>query len=208
MLQQVRWGFIGCGAVTEVKSGPAFDKIEGSELVAVMRRDGEKAKDYALRHGVPKWYDDASKLIGDPDVNAIYVATPPASHAEYTIRAAEAGKPVYVEKPMARTYSECLQMIEACEKNGVPLFVAYYRRRLPAHLKVKELVGAGAIGQPRFVTVEFSRPPSEGDLSRDTLPWRALPEIAGGGYFFDLASHQLDYLENKSSRRRRVGVRY
>ncbi len=194
MVEQVRWGIIGCGAVTEVKSGPALKKIRGSDLVAVMRRDGEKAKDYALRHGVPKWYDDADNLIDDPDVNTVYVATPPASHAEYTIRAAKAGKPVYVEKPMALNLTQCQEMIAACEGAGVPLFVAYYRRALPDFLKVKELVESGAVGEVRFVCVELYHAPGD-NLDPDNLPWRVIPEIAGGGYFLDLASHQLDFLD-------------
>jgi predicted dehydrogenase len=194
-MEQIRWGIIGCGNVTEVKSGPAFNKVEGSELVAVMRRDAEKAQDYARRHDVPKWYNDADRLINDSDVNAIYIATPPDSHVEHTIRAAAAGKPVYVEKPMARDYPECRQMIEACEKAGVPLFVAFYRRRLPAFLKVKQLVESGAVGDVRLVFIVLYRPPEKQDLDSDNLPWRVMPEVAGGGYFFDLGSHQLDFLD-------------
>jgi predicted dehydrogenase len=194
-LDKVKWGTIGCGDVTEVKSGPALQTAEGSELVAVMRRNGAKARDYAERHQVPKWYDDADQLIHDPDVNAVYVATPPGTHAQYAIRAAAAGKPVYVEKPMARNYSECIEMIDACEKAGVPLFVAYYRRRLPAFLKVKELVDTGAIGDVRFVTIQLYQAPKPADYDDTALPWRVLPEEAGGGYFFDFASHQLDFLD-------------
>jgi predicted dehydrogenase len=193
-MEQVRWGIIGCGAVTEVKSGPALSKIVGSQLVAVMRRDKGKARDYALRHGAPKWHDDADALINDADVNAVYVATPPASHAEYTIKTAKAGKPVYVEKPMALNFQQCREMIDTCEAAGVPLFVAYYRRRLPDFLKVKELVESGIIGEPRFVSVELYHAPKN-DLDKDNLPWRVIPEIAGGGYFMDLGSHQLDFLD-------------
>lgn len=194
-MKEIRWGIVGCGNVTEVKSGPAFNTVAGSRLVAVMRRDGEKARDYAQRHGVPKWYANADDLINDPEVNAVYIATPPGSHGEYTLRVAEAGKPVYVEKPMARTFSECNEMIIGCEKAGVLLFVAYYRRRLPAFLKVKELVEAGAIGEIRFVSIALILPPRSEDLRRESLPWRVKPEIAGGGYFYDLASHQLDVLD-------------
>lgn len=194
-MDEVRWGMIGCGDVTEVKSGPAFGKVAGSKLVAVMRRSKDKAADYARRHQVPKWYDDADKLIRDPEVNAIYVATPPSSHAQYTIAAAEAGKPVYVEKPMARTYNECQQMIEACRNARVPLFVAYYRRCLPAFVKIKELVDSGIIGEIRFLKIELLLPPRPEDLNEKDLPWRVRPEISGGGYFFDLAAHQLDFLD-------------
>ena len=124
----IRWGIIGCGNVTEVKSGPGFQKAAGSALVAVMRRDAALARDYAARHGVPKWYDNAHALVNEPDVDAVYVATPPSSHREYALLAARAGKTVYVEKPMALNHAECLEMIAACRAAGTPLFVAYYRR--------------------------------------------------------------------------------
>jgi len=189
----IRWGIIGCGNVTEVKSGPGFQQAEGSRLVAVMRRDADKARDYAERHGVPRWYDDADQLIRDVEVDAVYVATPPSSHAEYALRAAAAGKPVYVEKPMARDADECRRMINACRAAGVPLFVAYYRRALPRFLKVKELLDTGAIGTPRFVTV--TQYYASGQYDPASLPWRVRPEIAGAGIFLDLASHTLDILD-------------
>lgn len=194
-MRTIGWGMIGCGAVAEVKSGPAFQKARHSRLVAVMRRNGALAKDYAQRHGVARWYDDADALIGDPEVDAIYIATPPDSHRDYTVRAARAGKPVYVEKPMARNAAECREMIDACEKAGVPLFVAYYRRALPRFLKIRELIQAGAIGDVRFVAINFQQPLSPEDLDRDNLPWRVIPEVAGGGRFVDLASHMLDFLD-------------
>ena len=149
MAKTIRWGIIGVGDVTEVKSGPGFQKAEHSALVAVMRRDAAKARDYAERHHVPRWYDDAKALIHDAEVDAVYIATPPNVHLDYTQMAAAAGKPVFVEKPMARTYAECQQMIDACRRAGVPLWVAYYRRRLPRFLKIKALVESGAIGEVR-----------------------------------------------------------
>ena len=192
-MKTIRWGIIGCGDVTEVKSGPGFQQASNSALVAVMRRNGELAADYARRHSVPRWYDDGQALIDDPDVDAVYIATPPNAHMAYTLAAAKAGKPVYVEKPMAMNFDECWAMIEACQVAGVPLWVAYYRRALPRFLKVKELIDSGAIGTPRTVTVTFYRkwrPAEPGNL-----PWRVLPEIAGGGLFVDLAAHTLDYLD-------------
>jgi len=194
-MDTIRWGIIGCGNVTEVKSGPGFQKAQNSQLVAVMRRDGALAKDYAQRHNVPKWYDNADNLINDPEVDAVYIATPPVNHLEYTIKCAKAGKPVYVEKPMARNYKEVAQMVEVCKKAGVPLFVAYYRRRLPRFLKVKELIENGAIGDVRFVQVTFYDKVEEAEKSPETLPWRVIPEIAGAGKFLDLASHTLDVLD-------------
>lgn len=194
-MQTVRWGIIGCGNVTEVKSGPGFQKATHSSLVAVMRRTGELAQDYARRHNVPHWYDDAQALVDDPEVDAVYVATPPSSHKEFTLLAAHAGKPVYVEKPMALTFAECQEMLHACQSAGVPLFVAYYRRALPRFLKVKELVDAGEIGQVRFVQSTIYMPPRPEELKADNLPWRVLPEIGGGGRFADLASHAFDFLD-------------
>ena len=191
--KQIQWGIIGCGDVTEVKSGPALDLIQGSRRVMVMRRDAALAKDYAQRHGVPKWTGDADELINDPEVNAVYIATPPSTHAEYTLKAAQAGKPVYVEKPMALDHHQCQAMIEACEAAKVPLFVAYYRRRLPAYLKIKNLIESGAIGQVRLFNINMMRPLSDTDRQ---IPWRLRPEIAGGGHFVDLASHQLDFMDD------------
>lgn len=192
-MQTIRWGIIGCGDVTEVKSGPGFQKATNSDLVAVMRRNGELAADYAQRHGVPRWYDDAQSLIDDVDVDAVYIATPPNAHLEYTLAAAQAGKPVYVEKPMALNHAECLAMVDACRSAGVPLWVAYYRRRLPKFLKMQELLNEGAIGEPRAVNITFLRP--AGTWNAQNLPWRVRPEIAGAGLFFDLGSHMLDILD-------------
>ena len=191
----IRWGIVGCGNVAEYKSGPAFQQAHGSELVAVMRRDAGRAADFARRHGVPRWYGDAAELVGDPGVDAVYIGTPPDTHAVYTLQAAAAGKPVYVEKPMARSHAECMDMIRACDAADVPLFVAYYRRRLPTFLEIEQLLRSGAIGEVRTVDVRICSPPTEADRTPSDLPWRVLPDSAGDGYFFDLGSHQLDLLD-------------
>lgn len=191
----VHWGFIGCGSVTEKKSGPAFGKVEESDVVAVMRRNAEKAQDYVRRHGIGKWYDDAYDLINDPGVNAVYVATPPASHEEYAIAAMRAGKPVYVEKPMAASHESALRICRVSEETGVPCFVAYYRRTLPYFLRVKQLIDDGLLGDISNVQIRFAIPPYADDYNRDSLPWRVKKEIAGAGYFYDLASHQFDLLD-------------
>lgn len=190
----IRWGIIGVGDVTEVKSGPAFQRAEGSELVAVMRRNGDLAKDYAMRHGVPKYYDDANQLIHDEAVDAVYIATPPAFHMPYTLAVANAKKPIYVEKPMACTYSECISMVEAAKEADVPLFVAYYRRRLPRFLKIKSLIDSGAIGEVSSVSTLYLRKARSYEKAEDK-PWRVVPELAGGGLLYDLASHTLDFLD-------------
>ncbi len=194
-MDQVSWGMIGCGDVTEAKSAPALNKIPHSRLVAVMRRDEDKLRDYATRHNIPTWTTDATALIRDPKVNAVYVATPPDSHAAYAIEAARAGKAVYVEKPMALNHAECEAMITACEQANVPLFVAYYRRSLPAYRKIKEIVTQGTLGAIRLVNIQMVRPVQEAD--RRTPPaWRVQPIRAGGGHFVDLAPHQLDFLDD------------
>lgn len=195
-MRTIRWGIIGCGNVTEVKSGPGLQKASGSSLVAVMRRNEDLAKDYAQRHGVPKWYDDAEALIHDPQVDAVYIATPPSSHKAYTLLCAQAGKPVYVEKPMALNYPECEAMIQACRAAKVPVFVAYYRRALERFQKIKAIVESQTIGEVRFVNLILYQPVSKDELQPETLPWRVRPEIAGGGRFVDLASHMLDFLDD------------
>lgn len=194
-MKTINWGIIGCGDVTEKKSGPGFQKAENSRLVAVMRRNGRLAEDYARRHGVPKWYDNAGALINDPDVHAVYIATPPSSHKEYTLLAAGAGKPVYVEKPMALHYAECREMTDACRDADVPLNVAYYRRALPRFLKIKELLDNRAVGEVHFVRTTLYQPPYPQDRDPNNVQWRVRPEISGGGHFVDLASHTLDFLD-------------
>lgn len=191
----IGWGIVGCGDVTEIKSGPALQQAPGSALVAVMRRDSDKAADYARRHGVPRWYDQAQALIGDAGVDAVYVATPPSTHAQYAIAAMRAGKPAYVEKPMAMDADECEAMLAASRACGVPLFVAYYRRALPRFLKVRDLLAAGAIGRPREVRVQLHRTADPAQADAATLPWRLRPEVSGGGLFVDLGSHTLDLLD-------------
>ena len=192
----LRWGFIGCGEVCEKKSGPCFSEVEGSSVVAVMSRTEEKAHSYAQRHGVPRWYTDAQQLIDDPEVNAVYVATPPSSHATFAIMAMRAGKPVYVEKPLASTYEDCARVNRVSEQTGQPCFVAYYRRYLPYFLRVKDIIEQGAIGEPQNVQVRCAWPPRELDYGHpENLPWRLQPDVAGGGYFYDLAPHQFDLLQ-------------
>ena len=194
-MKQINWGFIGCGEVTERKSGPAFNLVEGSRVVAVMSRSSEKASSYAQRHNIPRWHTDAQSLINDPEVNAVYIATPPSSHATYAIMAMKAGKPVYVEKPLAASYLDCQRVMRISRETGVPCFVAYYRRKLPYFDKVQELLLDGAIGKVVNVQIRFSVPPRDLDYNSTSLPWRVQRDIAGGGYFYDLAPHQLDLLQ-------------
>lgn len=187
---EIRWGILGCGDVCELKSGPAFKKAAHSKLMAVMRRDGEKAKDFARRHGVPKYYDDANALINDPDINAVYIATPPSSHEELSIRVMQAGKPVYIEKPVALNSQSCERMLKASGEPGVKASVAHYRRGLPIFRKIKSLLESGAIGKPSLILATTLESHS-GKMEAPDY-WRTRPDISGGGVFFDLAPHQLD----------------
>lgn len=189
--KQVSWGIIGCGDVTEVKSGPAYSKIEGFNIHAVMRRDESKLLDYAKRHNIKQTYTNANDLINDANIDAVYIATPPDTHKYYALKVAAVGKPCCIEKPITPTYKEALAIIEAFENNNIPLFVAYYRRSLPRFLKIKEWLEAQYIGDIRHISSHLCKPPSDIDLSGD-YNWRTDKTIAPGGYFDDLASHELD----------------
>lgn len=189
----LRWGMIGCGGVAEVKSGPAYQQTPGFTLQAVTRRDQEKAKDYARRHGVPEVYRDALELIHAPTVDAVYVATPPDSHERYALEVARAGKICSIEKPLAPSHNACLTIQNAFDAAALPLFVAYYRRSLPRFERVRAWLAEGAIGEVRHVNWLFARPAS--DLDRSEAPnWRTDAAVAPGGYFDDLASHGLDLI--------------
>jgi predicted dehydrogenase len=190
----IRWGIIGCGDVCERKSGPAFQKASGSRLVAVMRRHRALAEDFARRHQVARFYDDADALVGDPEVDAVYIAAPPGHHLEHALRACRARKPTYIEKPMARNYPECQAMLLAFEAAAVPLFVAYYRRGLERFRTARDIVASKRIGAVTGVTYRFASPHHK-NLDPANLPWRVMAEQSGGGLFLDLGSHTLDILD-------------
>lgn len=187
----IRWGVIGCGSVTEKKSVPAYQMVPEFKVTQVMRRNADLAADYAKRHKVPKWTTNAAELITDPEIDAIYIATPPDTHKYYALEVAKAGKPCCIEKPMAPSYLESLEIYTAFSKRDVPLFVAYYRRSLPRFLKVKEWLDAELIGSVRQIHWQKSKAPNETDLKK-TQNWRTDKKVALGGYFDDLASHGLD----------------
>jgi len=193
-MQKIKWGIIGCGDVTEKKSGPAFNKVPGSELVAVMRRNAEKAGDYARRHNVGKWYSDANELIRDPEVNAVYIATPPLQHEDFAIRAMAAGKPVYVEKPITLSAAPAQRMLEGSIKYRQKVSVAHYRRQQPVFLKLKDLLQNKAIGKVRFVDLKMLQPSKSNLIAASEENWRVNPAVSGGGLFHDLAPHQLDLM--------------
>ncbi len=187
----VRWGFIGCGSVTELKSGPAYQKVTSFTLEAVMRRNAQKCTDYAARHQVSKTYTDAQALINDPEIDAIYIATPPDSHKKYGLMVAKAGKPCCIEKPLAPSYADSLEIHNAFLAKDLPLFVAYYRRSLPRFAQIKEWIDNGQIGAIRHIHWCLSKTTSSLDLSKE-YNWRTDAQVAVGGYFDDLASHGIN----------------
>lgn len=194
-MKTINWGIIGCGDVTEKKSGPAFNKIAGSKLVAVMRRDAEKAADYAQRHGVTNWYSDANDLMAREDLNAIYIATPPSSHAGYAINALEKGFNVYVEKPVTRNAAEARSIADALKQcPNQKLTIAHYRRAVPMFLKVKQMLDTQLVGDVRTVQIRMWQRRKPALIADVATNWRVLPELSGGGYFHDLAPHQLDLM--------------
>lgn len=192
-MEKLNWGIIGCGDVTEKKSGPAFYTLPHTTLQAVMRRNADAAADYARRHNVPQYFTDADNIINNPLVDAIYIATPPESHAYYAIKAMKAGKPVYVEKPMALNIEECEEMISVSKQTGIPLFVAYYRRKMDYFQKIKQIIDNGKLGTIISAQITLWRAPLNADIS-ENKPWRLDAKKSGGGYFVDMGSHQIDLL--------------
>lgn len=190
-MKTIRWGIIGCGAVTEQKSGPAYQKTEGFTIQGVTRRDLAKAEDYAKRHAIPLVFPDAQSLINSPEIDAVYIATPPDTHKQFAMEVAAAGKPCCIEKPMTPRHDESLDVISAFSTVKQPLFVAYYRRSLPRFLQVKKWLDEGKIGTPRHLSWQLSKPTTEQDRA-GTYNWRTDSKIALGGYFDDLASHGFD----------------
>ncbi|WP_299118815.1 Gfo/Idh/MocA family oxidoreductase [uncultured Winogradskyella sp.] len=193
-MKDVVWGIIGCGNVTEVKSGPAFNLAENSSLLAVMRRDKTKAKDYAERHNVPEYHDTADSIINHPEINAVYIATPPSTHLHYALQVLAVNKNVYIEKPMTLNSDEAILLSEALKKSTSKLTVAHYRRRLPMFLEVKRIIDENALGDINSVEVKMFQSRKAAFIADSESNWRINPVISGGGYFNDLAPHQLDLL--------------
>jgi len=190
----ISWGMIGTGDVTEVKSGPAFYKAAGSTLYAVCNRTHSKAVDYASRHNVPVVHETVEALLNDPQVNCVYVATPPSTHKDIALQVIAAGKPLCLEKPMAVNAQECREIIAASEKYSVPVYITYYRRSQPKFLKVKELLAGGIIGRIGSVKVtQYQELPLE--VKEGRIPWRFSKTIAGGGILVDMGSHVFDILD-------------
>lgn len=194
-MKKVKWGMIGTGSVTEVKSGPGFYKSKNSELYGVFNRNRDKAIDWAKRHGINKVYETIDEMLMDENIDAIYIATPPNVHKEYAIRCLEAGKIPYIEKPMAFNYNECQDILKVSKEKNIPVYVAFYRRGMEKYIKIKELLDEGVLGNIKYVEVRQIMKLEDSDLNREKLPWRVIPEITGGGKFIDMGVHVLDILD-------------
>lgn len=194
-MHTIKWGIIGCGDVAEVKSGPAFYKVPNSELIAVMRRNGEKAKDFAKRHKVPYWYNKVEDLLANPAINAVYIATPPSSHFEIVQKCLAANKFIYLEKPITIDYKEALELQKIITSQH-KIVVAHYRRNLPAFLKVKALLDEKVLGKIHSVNIDLMQAAQTETkiITKTEDHWRLQPEISGGGYFNDIAPHQIDLM--------------
>jgi predicted dehydrogenase len=193
-MRKLRWGLVGTGDIAEKRVAPALAQASGSELLAVSRRQADRAEEFARRFGAPRWHARWEDLVHDPDVDAVYVATPVSLHAPIAVAAAEAGKHVLCEKPMALSVAECDRMIAAADAAGVKLGIAYYRHLYPIVLRMKALLADGVIGAPVVAQVNaFERFDPPADHPR---AWFLDPEVAGGGPMFDFGCHRLEVLLN------------
>jgi predicted dehydrogenase len=186
------WGILGCGDITDKRGAPAINAQENSRLVSFQSRTAALAEQFARRHGASRWTTDRAALLADPEVTAVYVATEHHRHPEDVLAAAEAGKHVLCEKPMANSTAECRRMIEACRANGVALQVAYYRRYYPKMIRMRELLQSGAVGEPVTGHIHLA-----GRLSGESITprnWRLDAGRSGGGALVDTGSHRLDLL--------------
>jgi predicted dehydrogenase len=189
---RVGWGLIGCGDIARKRVAPALRELENCELVAVSRADATRAESFAKEFGAKGWHADWRELVKDPEVEAVYVSTPVYLHAEQAVAAAEAGKHILCEKPLALTAAECERMNAAAEANGVLLGVAYYRRFYPAVERVRELLESGELGLPVVVQVNaFERFDPAPDNPRR---WLLDRQRAGGGPLMDFGCHRIELL--------------
>ena len=191
MEQQIRWGFLSCGKVVRKKSGEAFRRVPNSTIHAIMRRELSAAEE-AARHFGAEIFCDTQEALLSSGIDAVYIATPPGLHYEQAMACLSAGKPVYLEKPFARNYTEAKLLTEAFQNAGIPLYVGHYRRALPRFLKIRQLLEDGAIGQVRQVDFCLNRvfDPEEAKKS-----WLYHPPLSGGGKFYDIAPHTVDIFQ-------------
>jgi predicted dehydrogenase len=188
----VRWGLIGCGDIAAKRVAAALRDTSGSSLVTVARAKAELAPEFAQRHGARRWHADWRDVLGDGEVDAVYLATPVRVHAEQAVAAAEAGKHVLCEKPMASSVAECERMIAAARRHGVRLGVAYYRHHYPMVARLRELLASGEIGRPVLAQVQVFEPFDA--APGEARSWLLRKADAGGGPMMDFGCHRIEVL--------------
>src|SRR6266550_8881525 len=193
-MKKLGWGPIGCGDIAQKRIGRAIRDSTSSELIAVNRSQSELAAAFAKQFGARRWYLDWKKLLRDEEIDAVYIATPVHLHAEHAIAAAEAGKHVLCEKPMAMNVRECDQMIDACQSHNVKLGVAYYRHFYPVVDRIKAIIKQGEIGTP--VLAQINAFEQFNPAADDPRAWLLRKDIAGGGPMFDFGCHRIEVLAN------------
>ena len=191
-MDKVSFGLIGCGDIARKRVAPAIRELQNCELVAVNRAQANLAQSFAKEFGARRWYANWRELLQDKEINAVYIATPVYLHVEQTIAAAEAGKHVLCEKPMALDVAECDRMIDACRRNGVKLGIAYYRHFYPVVRRIKEILESGEIGKPVVAQInafEWFDPPVDHPRA-----WLLKKAQSGGGPMFDFGCHRIEVL--------------
>ena len=197
-MRKLGWGIIGCGDITDKRGAPAINAQPDSRLIAFQSRTPSQAETFARKHAAERWTASREALLRDPEIDAVYIATEHHRHCEDVLAAAEAGKHVLCEKPMANTVADCRRMVDACRANGVALQAAYYRRYYPKVLRMRELLLSGAIGTPVTASMHLASRVEPAQLTLREGPgphgWRLRPEVSGGGALVDTGSHRLDLL--------------
>ncbi|MBN1466733.1 Gfo/Idh/MocA family oxidoreductase [candidate division KSB1 bacterium] len=194
MLKKLNWGLIGCGDIARRRVAPALRDLTQCELVSVNRKDYGKAETFALEFGARKWIREWPELISDPEIDAVYIATPVHLHAEQTIAAVQAGKHILCEKPMALNLRECDAMIEAATANSVTLGVAYYRHFYPVIIRIKNIITRGDMG--KIVSIQMNAASHFNALPGEPRYWLLVKEQAGGGPMMDFGCHRIEVLLN------------
>ncbi len=189
-MSTVKWGVIGAGGIADRRTIPeGIMPASNSELVAVMDIDEARTKEVAAKYDVPRWYTSDAELLDDPAVEAVYIATPVNLHVQQTVAAAEKGKHVLCEKPLALTLDESRRIVDACKAAGVKLSVGLMMRYHACHQEIKRIIESGEIGRLVMGRVQFTC-----WYPRIPGAWRQNPACSGGGALMDLGVHTADLL--------------
>lgn len=191
-MKKLGFGLIGCGDISRRRVAPAIAALNNSELITVSRARSELASEFAREFGARRWHKTWREMIHDEEVEAVYISTPHDQHAEQAIAAAEAGKHVLCEKPLALTPGDCQAVIEACRRNGVKLGVAYYRHFYPAVARIRDLIRSDTLGRVGMVQINtFEWDP---DLANETREWIFRKTESGGGPMMGAGCHRIEVL--------------